>query len=875
VVIFIAGQFLPDLFSANALLKADYSSFCMANACGAGRFGIYSRVRYRLSRNRHSTEQPGSVAGLAQRALAILVISGTLLFGSRLPVQADATITALTNQSCAGTRFGSTLGCTANDFTATATLTQSSASTLSSCIAGQPVFLDFVVDITSNSPDRYDGGVFFGQVGNDPTINNAAATCSLGVFPLTPFPFFNDTSNTCGDYRGPGNQTFFTIQNISVLCKPAAGTNTLSVPYAVVWANNSVAGCNASTITAATNSKCLTGSAQITSVAVQGYVQITKQTNPDGSSQPFSFSTSANPVAAVNPTTFTLNDGQSQIVQVPLSAIGGNQTLVIDESLVAGWNPTAAITCTTPAGGSAASYVTVDTVNRRITATLNAANYGALCTITNTQLAKVTLQKNIASRIADNDQFVLSVSDGTAVTATTSGSATGLQGVSASKTVNSGTALSLTESMAAGSSSTRDRYLQSISCTNSNVGSPTPLPSGSVASFPITLTPTGGDDITCTITNAPKFSIVKSFSPKAIAPSGTSTITFTLQNNTGCNLTGITFTDTFPTTPSQMVVANPVNNSTTCSGAVWRDQANAALTAGDLGFRVNGISLNNGASCTVTINATIGAVAGSYGNYATNFAHLAGGACVAYSSGAISVSNTDTLLAAIFNKATISKSFTPATIDVYDTSTMTFTLTNPNGLAMTNANFTDTLTGFSAITPIVLGGTCSSVSNSGVVPTLNLTVPSLPPGSCTIAVPVTGTVAGSYNNTTSGVTTAETGAGNAGTPSNTATLAVNFLPLQVSKAPNVSMQNPGGTVDYVIGYRNPNASTPLKAIVITDPIPPYTTYLSASCGPLPSALTSCTISAPPVGGTGTVTWTLGGDLNAGSSGTVNLSVRIK
>ena len=49
-----------------------------------------------------------------------------------------------------------------------------------------------------------------------------------------------------------------------------------------------------------------------------------------------------------------------------------------------GWDPNATITCTDPAGGPA-PYVTVDPANRRLTATLNATRYGALCTITNTR----------------------------------------------------------------------------------------------------------------------------------------------------------------------------------------------------------------------------------------------------------------------------------------------------------------------------------------------------------------------------------------------------------------------------------------------------------------------------------------------------------
>jgi hypothetical protein len=231
---------------------------------------------------------------------------------------------------------------------------------------------------------------------------------------------------------------------------------------------------------------------------------------------------------------------------------------------------------------------------------------------------------------------------------------------------------------------------------------------------------------------------------------------------------------------------------------------------------------------------------------------------------------------------TIAKAFSPAIVDVYTTSTMTFTLTNPNGNTLTSANFTDTLTGFKVAAPATIGGTCVGVTNSPALvagaTSLNLTAPNLATGSCTITVPVSASSKGAYTNTTSGITTVETGA-TVGSPSNTATLTVNFQELQVTKTPSVMTASPGTIVSYDIGYSNPNATTQLQNIVITDPVPVYTVYDSASCGlPLPAAIATCNIvfTPPPAGlGNGTVTWTLGGTLSAGSSGIVRLSVRIQ
>jgi hypothetical protein len=66
----------------------------------------------------------------------------------------------------------------------------------------------------------------------------------------------------------------------------------------------------------------------------------------------------------------------------------------------------------------------------------------------------------------------------------------------------------------------------------------------------------------------------------------------------------------------------------------------------------------------------------------------------------------------------------------------------------------------------------------------------------------------------------------------------------------------------------------LQNLVITDTTPHFTGFVRASCGALPPLLTSCGVSAPVAGTTGTITWTLCGNLNAGASGTVTLTVTV-
>ena len=86
---------------------------------------------------------------------------------------------------------------------------------------------------------------------------------------------------------------------------------------------------------------------------------------------------------------------------------------------------------------------------------------------------------------------------------------------------------------------------------------------------------------------------------------------------------------------------------------------------------------------------------------------------------------------------------------------------------------------------------------------------------------------------------------------------------------------PGDVLEYTIAYTNTSSGT-VSAIVVTDATPSFTTYLSSACTtPLPASLTACTVtSAPAVGGTGSVVWTLTGTLLSNGTGSVSYQVRV-
>jgi fimbrial isopeptide formation D2 family protein len=361
-----------------------------------------------------------------------------------------------------------------------------------------------------------------------------------------------------------------------------------------------------------------------------------------------------------------------------------------------------------------------------------------------------------------------------------------------------------------------------------------------------------------------KISITKSFSPVAIAVGETTTLTFALSSTLGSNVNNnLNFTDAFP---AGMSVASPLTATNTCGGTL-RNAANSAnLAAGGTDFSLQNGSLANGASCTVTLVVTVSA-AGSYSN--TTGAPKAGGTTDG------PVSNT-AVLAAV-QKPTVAESFSPASLDTYRTSLLTLTLSNPNTGSLTSCGLTDTLSGIAVTSPPSIGGTCQGVTSSpALLPgatALNLTVANLSAGSCTITVPVTSSAAGTYSNASSGLKCNEFQTATASPAA--ASVTFNKLPIQVVKSASVVQAAPGTAVTYTISYANPNAQQSLQNIVITDSTPPYTSFTGAACGTLPSSLSSCTISTPAVGASGAVTWTLGGTLDPGASGSVTLTVTIK
>lgn len=336
--------------------------------------------------------------------------------------------------------------------------------------------------------------------------------------------------------------------------------------------------------------------------------------------------------------------------------------------------------------------------------------------------------------------------------------------------------------------------------------------------------------------------IAKSFAPTTIDVNGVSVLSIVVSNPAAnpSSLSGVTFTDTYP---SGLVNAASPNALISCtSGSTAGTLTGGGAGAGSVGM--SGATIAPNGNCTVTVNVTSSA-AGSYSNTTSTVTSSNGGSGPAATAAVLAV-----------GKPSISKAFSPTSITAGSASTITFTITNPSAVARTGVAFTDTLSNMVVATPTVTGGTCtgtrtavagsSSISFSGGSLAAS--------GSCTVTVSVTSSSGGVWPNTSTGVSSTETGA--AGNPSNTAYLTV-VVPPVISKSFNPTSVRTNSPSQMTITVSNPNTTTAITGIAFTDTYP--TT---------PGAMINDTPPNSTLNCTGSTGGTVEGRVGTGSWGTV-------
>src|SRR5437016_6030215 len=161
-------------------------------------------------------------------------------------------------------------------------------------------------------------------------------------------------------------------------------------------------------------------------------------------------------------------------------------------------------------------------------------------------------------------------------------------------------------------------------------------------------------------------SITKVFNPNTIPLNATTSLTFTITNpaaNTVA-LTGVSFTDTLPT---GLTVANAT--ATVCGGTL--------TITNPTGIALTGATIAANSQCQFSVTVT-GAASGQYTNTTGSVASTNGG-----------TGNTATANLTVATPPSITKLFGAATIPLNGTTSLTFSITNPNTtLALTGVAFT-------------------------------------------------------------------------------------------------------------------------------------------------------------------------------------------
>lgn len=391
------------------------------------------------------------------------------------------------------------------------------------------------------------------------------------------------------------------------------------------------------------------------------------------------------------------------------------------------------------------------------------------------------------------------------------------------------------------------------------------LPAGTLLSNAVNINYSGqtiGDVYTATsaaataVVLAPP-AIAKSFVPNVIDVAASSVLAIVVSNAAGNagTLTGVSFTDTYPAgllnaaTPNPQIACTPGSVPGTITGG----------TAGGNTIGLSpGASIAPNGSCTITVNVTSSTI-GNYTNTTSVVTSTNGGSSPGTSSAILSV-----------GKPSITKAFAPTTIVSGGTSTITFTVNNLSATPLTNVAFSDALTNMVVASPNGLGGTCTGTRTAVVgSSSISLTGGTLAAtSSCTMTVNVTSSTGGIHPNTTTGVSSTQSGA--AGNPSNTANLTVIAAPV-VTKSFSPSSVQANVPSQMTLTVSNPNTATTVTGVAFSD------TYPAGMRNDTPANLTlNCTAGSTgsTTGGAngGTTVGFTGGSLVPGGSCTITVNV---
>ncbi len=331
----------------------------------------------------------------------------------------------------------------------------------------------------------------------------------------------------------------------------------------------------------------------------------------------------------------------------------------------------------------------------------------------------------------------------------------------------------------------------------------------------------------------------KTFSPDVVGAGALTTLTFDLENSLEIAATDVKFVDDLP---AGLTVATPNGFATDCVGGTLV----AAPGGSTIEYSDGGIPAK--ATCSISVSV-INSGTGSYVNTTGDLTSNLGN----------SGTSTDTLT--VIDPPAFSQTFSPDSIAVGSTTTLTYTIDNAAAGTVSAIGFTDTLpTGLSATaTPVVsdCGGTATASGSDVSLAGGALAAAT----SCTIEVEVQATTEGLAVNTTSPLSTSVGDASAA-----TDTLRVVQAP-GFGKAFSPATINEGGVSTLTFTIDNSASSFSATAVSFDDTLPAGLIVATPS-----EATTTCaagTVTAADA--SGTVDFS-GGVVTAGTTCTVSVAV---
>jgi uncharacterized repeat protein (TIGR01451 family) len=262
-------------------------------------------------------------------------------------------------------------------------------------------------------------------------------------------------------------------------------------------------------------------------------------------------------------------------------------------------------------------------------------------------------------------------------------------------------------------------------------------------------------------------------------------------------------------------------NTTSPAQTVTLTSSNGPLDIGGISVTGHFLESDNcpaqlaaGASCT--ISAVFAPVSGDQGNTVT-------GAVTIVDDNHGITGNTDTITltgvgsAPLTAPPVIAQAFGAATIPLNGSSSLTFTISNPNSTAaLSGIAFSDVFPAGLIVSPSPAlnsscGGTATAAAGSGIVSLSGGTLAAN--ASCTVSLNITGTAAGAMNNSVQ-VTSTEGGSGNTSTASITV-----VAPPVIIKAFGAASIPLNGSTSLTFAIQNNNTTTTLSGVGFTDTLP--------------------------------------------------------